>query len=169
MIFILEIGMLVAGILALAKGKLTFSKNRIVEGTAARVVGLILVLPLPLAFGIGVVIGFLTAFPHGVQRRPGGVQDFQDTLTLMELAIVLVCGVLAAVVGFAYSSRPSPKPLRDAMGSEYDPDATVPLAEEASFHVPGEEPPVAEFADDHERTPSQPGGATPEGRARPPS
>ncbi len=57
----LEIGLLIAGIIALVSGKSKLSKELVATGTAARIAGLVMLLPLPLAFAAGMVIRFQNA------------------------------------------------------------------------------------------------------------
>ena len=45
---ILAIGMLIAGIVALIRGKFQLTKASVVEGVPARIIGVIFLLPLPL-------------------------------------------------------------------------------------------------------------------------
>ena len=98
----LEIGMLIAGIIALATGKFTLSKKRIAKGTAARVAGVVLLLPLPLAFAAGFVIG-LTCTAQGVPFR---AEDWKFDLALIEGTIILGCLILAIVIAYSHSRPP---------------------------------------------------------------
>jgi hypothetical protein len=101
MILGLEIAMLIGGIVALVTGKLKLSQRMVTEGVAARLAGAVFLLPLPMAFTIGLVIGFMQA----TQGRPvdGG---FNWTLVLMEAGVVLVCLVLGLVIAFAGGKVP---------------------------------------------------------------
>jgi hypothetical protein len=42
--------MLIFGIIAIATGKFSLNRNRVVEGTNARIVSVVLILPVPLIF-----------------------------------------------------------------------------------------------------------------------
>lgn len=55
---ILEAVMLVMGIWAIVKGRFSFTRNRVIEGRRARVVGIAFVLPIPLTFLFSAIIGF---------------------------------------------------------------------------------------------------------------
>ena len=88
--FIIEILMLIVGIWAIATGKLPSflfggAKYKL-EGRGVRLLGLILALPLPAAF----VAGFLLALLFGNQTTGYAV--------LLEVVIVLACGIAAVVV-----------------------------------------------------------------------
>src|SRR4051812_44818645 len=52
-----EIGLLLCGLLALASGKLMVSGTTMVRGAAARLLGLVLMAPLPLSFLLGLLFG----------------------------------------------------------------------------------------------------------------
>jgi hypothetical protein len=111
MVFGLEIGMLIAGIITLAKGKFTLTKSRVVQGGAARLAGVVMVLPLPLAFAVGFVIGF----DRGVHGKPVDLKELQGTLAVVELSIVAVCFLVALGIGLVCAQPPSvirsPNPL----------------------------------------------------------
>ncbi len=107
MILGLEIGMLIAGLYAMVKGKINWTKSRVTEGAPARVAGVILVLPLPLALAVGLVVGV-----GQVARGRGDVKDLQLTLTLTEVGIVLACLALAVVFSLAFSRPAEPEPRR---------------------------------------------------------
>src|SRR5690349_8225720 len=101
MILVLEIAMLVWGIIALVKGKLKISKTKEVRGAKARLLGVVLVLPLPLAMMAGFVIGFTAA-------RNGAVNmdSLKWTLIGVEAGIVLTCLALAVVGGMVMGQPP---------------------------------------------------------------
>ncbi len=54
-----EIGLLIYGIIALIKGQFSMGKGKKVQGSSARVLGIICMLPIPLAAIAGFIIGFL--------------------------------------------------------------------------------------------------------------
>ncbi|MBI3158135.1 MAG: hypothetical protein HYZ26_00870 [Chloroflexi bacterium] len=91
-ILIAEIVMFLGGAYALIAGKLKLTKNVSLEGWRARVAGLILLAPLPLALLIGLMLGVLAS--------TGAASA--DTLTfapLIEIALVLGALIGAAVFG----------------------------------------------------------------------
>jgi uncharacterized protein YacL len=57
-----EIGLLFYGIYSLITGKFSIGKGRSVIGVKARILGAICVLPLPIAFSAGLVLGIFYAF-----------------------------------------------------------------------------------------------------------
>src|SRR5262249_11231617 len=93
----LEIGMLIAGIIALVSGKFKLTANCVAEGVAARLAGLICLLPLPLSFAVGFVI----ALQQQAQGRPFDVKEMQLSLALLEGGIALACLILTIVVVLA--------------------------------------------------------------------
>jgi len=115
MILGLEIGMLIVGIMALVKGTVTLSKTRVVEGVPARIAGVIMLLPLPLSFAGGFMLGASRAMTKGGQVN---VQEFQTTLIIMEVAIVLSCLAIGVVIALAASKHPEEK--RPERKADYD-------------------------------------------------
>ena len=97
-----EIGLLVMGIIALVKGKLTLSKTRVVHGTAARLLALIALLPLPLSFAAGLVYGVV------VTARGGDVAADSARLTMIgaEVAILVGCIVALYAIGWTLAKPP---------------------------------------------------------------
>src|SRR5262245_47678776 len=52
-----EIALLVMGLYALFAGKLTLTKQKVVRGTPARLLGILCLLPIPLSLLVGIVLG----------------------------------------------------------------------------------------------------------------
>jgi hypothetical protein len=101
MILGLEIAMLIGGLVALVTGKLKLSQRMVTEGVAARLAGAVFLLPLPMAFTIGMVIGFMQA----TQGKPMD-GSFNWTLVLMEAGIVVGCLVVGLVIAFVGGKAP---------------------------------------------------------------
>jgi hypothetical protein len=100
MLLALEIGMLVFGIVTLAQGKITFSRTKVVEGAPAYITGVILLLPLPLAFMVGIMVG-LEAAQKGRQIDP-----LDSKFILIEGGIILACFLVVMFICAACSSEP---------------------------------------------------------------
>jgi len=90
MILGVEIALIVFGIMALAKGELKIGKTKSVKGGAARLLGLVGLLPIPLALVI--ILGMKLT------------QDQQTTAILIELGIVVACAVVMFGVGAALAT-----------------------------------------------------------------
>ena len=99
---IAEILMLIGGLYALIAGKVKLTKNLRLEGWRARVVGLILAAPMPLALLIAILLGLLV----GAGTLPQSALDYAGIIDL-----VLVLLALVAVVIFGYAVRPKPAPV----------------------------------------------------------
>jgi hypothetical protein len=97
-----EIGMLVFGVITLVKGTFQFSRARIVRGAPAYAIGVILLLPLPVAFGIGAVIGAVVA------ARTGHAPTAQDLgpYGAIDVALVLL-SLLASLVIALTTAQPA--------------------------------------------------------------
>jgi WD40 repeat protein len=116
MILGLEIGMLLAGLYALFRGRLPLNRHRVVRGAAARLTGVILLLPLPLAF---VVVAAYTLLTYPGTGRAGS-PTFDVPAVLLEAGCALAClvGALALAFGFSRPQEGEAEPRRAAGGSE---------------------------------------------------
>ncbi len=101
-----EIGMFIMGVIALVKGKLTLTKNKVVEGTAARLLAIVLMMPIPVAFTVGLIWGIAI----NVGNAGGGIQQPGfGSLVAMELGIVVVCAAIVYGVGLSLAPAPPPE------------------------------------------------------------
>jgi hypothetical protein len=98
---IAEILMLIGGLYALIAGKVKLTKNLRLDGWRARVAGLILVAPMPLAFLIGVLLALLAE----AGALPPSILDYVGIIDA-----VLVLLALVAVVIYGYAVRPKTAP-----------------------------------------------------------
>jgi hypothetical protein len=105
---IAEIISLVFGIIAVATGKLTMSKTKIVRGAPARVAGIFLILPLPLALVAGVVIAARFVAEGKVFDRA----NLPGWVLAVEPAIFGVCFAIAMIIAIANAGPLQPKPPR---------------------------------------------------------
>lgn len=94
--------MAVFGIMTLVRGSMTISKNKVATGGPAYVAGVLLLLPLPLSFAVGVIIGITVG---GDINRVRELQE-SGTLVLVELGIIVGCLVLALVIATANAHPP---------------------------------------------------------------
>jgi hypothetical protein len=103
MILGMEIAMLVIGFLALVRGKMTISATKVVEGMPARLLGLLAMAPLPLAF--------LAAIAFVVVQNPADPERFAEenrwTLTGIEAAIVIGTAIVVFGIGAAIGVDPA--------------------------------------------------------------
>jgi hypothetical protein len=90
--------MLCFGVLTLVRGKFYLTRTRVVEGMPAYVVGVALMLPLPLCFCAGLLIGIVFA----VQGKELDPRLADGPLRLLELGIHLLC--LVAALGIAVAT-----------------------------------------------------------------
>jgi hypothetical protein len=65
-----EIGMLIVGIMALVQGRLPLTKTREVRGLPARLLAIVALLPLPLSFVGGLLLGIATVAQGETSTRP---------------------------------------------------------------------------------------------------
>ena len=96
----LEIILGVYGLYVLVTGKMKLSATKVVEGTPARLISLIMLAPFPLAFTIGIGIGVWAA------TNGKNAEDLTMPLLLVEVAIVVACAVLAFGIAHAIAKPP---------------------------------------------------------------
>ena len=96
-----EIVMLIFGIITLIRGRFLLLRTKEVLGWPARIVGLFLIMPFPLSFLTGMVLGAIwMAMGKNIDDR-----GFLDAARIAELAIVFLCFVSA--IGMAmYFAEP---------------------------------------------------------------
>ena len=89
----LQIAMLIGGIVVLCTGKLPVGGGKSVRGGAARLLGFLMMLPLPVAFAMGFALG-----TWAVQNnRMDDVQTYALAIDLgVTLFFALLVGILAA-------------------------------------------------------------------------
>jgi hypothetical protein len=105
MILGLEIGLLIFGLIALIRGKMTLTKTKVVEGVPARLLGLLALTPLPIAILVG--IGFvLVVAPANPEKAAKIADDNKLTLALVEAGIVIFITVLVFGIGAAIGKNP---------------------------------------------------------------
>jgi len=129
MVLVLEIAMLVGGIVALITGKLSISRTLQLRGAPARIAGIVLLLPLPLAFAVGFAIGFLKA-----TQGKGLDESFRLVVGLVELGITLACLVVVVVMTAVWGRQPPRK--RFAEDEYFEEDDVPARPRRAAPHAP---------------------------------
>ena len=100
-ILIAEIIMLLGGLYALIAGKIRLTRNLRLEGGRARIAGLFLIAPLPLAFLAGVVLAVL----FGADGATQGIA--------VAVELLLILGGLFGAVLFAALTKPKGAAVAD--------------------------------------------------------
>jgi hypothetical protein len=122
-----EIGMLVFGIIALVKGKFSLTRSRVVHKVPARIIGVILVLPLIIGQGVSFAVIFIDISKEAARGKQMTFQEgFQEgeklsgPLVLVNGIVTGVCMGAALVIALA-TARPPKKRRRIAEDEEdYD-------------------------------------------------
>lgn len=92
-----EVGLFIFGVITLAKGRYV-SRNRVIEGAPAYLIGVILVMIVPFNFLIGLVFGVVWTIRNGappnVNQMPwaAGIEAF---VVLLALVSVMLIGAIA--------------------------------------------------------------------------
>jgi hypothetical protein len=112
MLCILQIGLLIFGIIMMITGKMKVSAGRVVEGTPARLIGFLALLPLPLCFAVGLIYGVYVGLnnPNPNNFNFGGAETW--ALTGIEAAITLGDLALVLIIGFVLGKPPLDKRKR---------------------------------------------------------
>src|SRR4051812_13151875 len=105
MILGLEIGLIIFGLIALFRGKLTISKTKVVEGLPARLLGLLALTPLPIAILVGIVF-VLAVAPNNPEKAARIADENKLTLALVEAGIVIFITILVFGFGAALGKNP---------------------------------------------------------------
>jgi hypothetical protein len=114
MLCILEIACLTFGITILVRGRVSLSAKKEVRGGPAYLIGLLLIAILPLAAGIGLVVGIQ-------QAQQGNAVGFNPAFALIDLGVVGVLGISALLIALA-TAKPKLKPKRRRSAEEDDYD-----------------------------------------------
>jgi len=100
LIGVAEIVLILVGIFALVAGRLPVNKKAkyVVTGRAARVIGIICLLPLPLSLVLDCVIVWILALLHKMPTE----DSFRMAAGYIETAITLLCLAVAVLLSFLW-------------------------------------------------------------------
>jgi len=93
--------LMILGVVTLIRGKVNFSKSRVVTGAPAYLIGALLIAPFPTGFLIGVVMGAQHAAGGG-----GNLQALQRQAIFLDVGLYVVCIGAAVIVGAAAAKPP---------------------------------------------------------------
>jgi hypothetical protein len=94
-----DIILLILGIVVLVKGQVLLTRTKEVRGTPARIIGVILLLPLPLSFFAGLLLGALLVS----QGKPVNESEIQGIVPFLGPAIIALCLFAAIAIAIAYA------------------------------------------------------------------
>ena len=113
-----DVILLILGIIVLIKGQVMLTRTKEVRGTPARVIGVLLILPLPLGFLAGLLLG---AF-YVAQGKPVTKSEIQGVGTILGVAIIVLCVLTAIVVASAYAQPIRKRRVEDEIELANPPD-----------------------------------------------
>jgi hypothetical protein len=93
------------GLMALFSGRVSVFGHWVIEGIAARIIGLLFITPFTVPF----VLGFLRGLEAGKQGRQITLDDFTD-LGLLEIGLWLGCFALAGLIALVTARKPGNGP-----------------------------------------------------------
>ena len=114
-----EILMLIFGIIALVRGRFLLTRAKEVRGWPARIIGVLLIMPFPLSFLVGMVLGgVFVAMGKSVDD-----QEFRSAASILGFAIVAICFLSAIGIAMFLAepirkNRPGQEDL--AIPADYD-------------------------------------------------
>lgn len=109
-----EIGLLIFGLWSLIRGKVTVFGGRAVYGMPARLLGLLAMTPIPLAFLVGTLFVVASA-PANPERF---AEDNKWALIGIEGGIVVLLTILILVIGEKLAIDPADRRSRKRRGDE---------------------------------------------------
>jgi hypothetical protein len=114
---LIDIAMLVFGIITLVRGRFLLTRAKEVRGWPARLIGVVLLLPFPLAFLAGIVLGAIFV----VQGQDVQGKDLELVTRGVGRAIVVLCFLTAIGIAVAYA-----QPVRKHRADEDIEEVDVP-------------------------------------------
>jgi hypothetical protein len=93
-ILLLEIAMCIYGLVALITGKCRITRRLGASGAAARIAGLLMLLPLPISFALGLIVGMSMAARGQRELTPADAAFYR----YLEIGITVVCLILSTVI-----------------------------------------------------------------------
>jgi hypothetical protein len=106
MIIGMYIGLAIAGILAMVRGRMQISKQKIVVGIPARLLGILGLTPLPLALLVGVIYTAVSVDVTDPVALQQFTQDNRGAFTLIEVFSCLFVGLLLFVIATMVAVSP---------------------------------------------------------------
>jgi hypothetical protein len=111
----IELFLTITGLVTLFRGRVNlYGTGRVVEGTAAYLVGLLLILPFTVIFALGFMRGYETA----QAGKPFNLEAYND-LAALEIGLWVVCGVVAGIIAVCCARKPLSAEDVYAAGGEY--------------------------------------------------
>jgi hypothetical protein len=144
--------MLIFGIVALATGRFSLTRKKVVEGAPARIVGVILILPLPVTFLAGLALGVSLL----QQGRPVNEKEVRSLALVIDIGVPVLALIAAIAVSAANAHEARRKrPPREEEEYEYDEGYRIPRR---PLPPRGEdaEPPILRPIDEEPPRPRQP-------------
>jgi hypothetical protein len=117
----LGIGLIIAGIIGLIKGRINLSKKKAVQGVAARLIGVALMTPLPLGFLAATVYTMTQIDPNNQAQAQQWAQNNNTTLTLIWAGVEIGLAVLIIIIAAVLATPIEPEGRRrKSREVEYD-------------------------------------------------
>jgi hypothetical protein len=120
-----EIGSFIFGIIALVRGQFSLTRSRVVQKVPARIIGVLLLLPLLAGQGIGFIMGAAKGVEFAAKGKEFTMQDamnLQGPLLVVNVLATAVPLLAAFIIAVVTAKPPKPKRRRSGDEEEYDED-----------------------------------------------
>jgi hypothetical protein len=134
-----DIIIFIFGLIAVITGKFSLTRKRIVRGLPARIVGILLLLPLPLSFATALVMGTVMV----ARNQPGNQKQYEDTVRAISTLLTVLFFVAAIIVSICTAKIELKKVPSQDEGTGDDPLGT--FRPEEKRRTPAPPPPDDRF------------------------
>ena len=107
----LGIGMIIAGIIALVRGRLQLSQRKAVQGVPAYILGVALLTPLPLGFLVAIIYTILSVDPNKPDQVEQWTNDNEMVLNWIVAGVEIGLGLIIIIIA-ACLAKPLPDVAR---------------------------------------------------------
>jgi hypothetical protein len=104
----LGVGMIIAGIMAIVRGRLQLTQTKAVQGVGARLLGIALLTPLPIGFLVALVYTILSVDPNRPDQVEEWTKQHSMTLDLIVAGVEIALGLVIIIIA-AFLAKPLPK------------------------------------------------------------
>lgn len=115
----LGIGLMVAGIIALATGRMKFTKTRAVQGVPARLLGAALLAPLPVGFLAAMIYTMANIDPNQPEQAKEWARQNDGAITAVMAGTMIGLAVLIIIIA-AFLAKPIEPERKRYRRGDYD-------------------------------------------------
>ncbi len=106
-LYLAMLGLAIAGILAIVRGRLTISRTKVVTGIPARLLGVLALTPFPLALVVAGVYTVANVDLGDEQKAQAWIQDQKVAFAVIEVGSLVLVGIAFFVIGAMIGKAPA--------------------------------------------------------------